>query len=83
VRKAPEIRFLLAILDQAYDHPSWHGTNLRGSIRRVSPAQPAWRPSPRRHNISDFVVHAAYWQYAAWRRLTGKAPGSFPINGSN
>ena len=36
--QAPEIRMLVAILDQAYDHPSWHGTNLRGSIRRVSPA---------------------------------------------
>ena len=83
MRTAPDIRFLLAILDQAYDHPSWHGTNLRGSIRLVSPAHAAWRPSPRRHNIWELVVHAAYWKYAAWRRLTGKAPGSFPIKGSN
>jgi hypothetical protein len=84
MRKAhQEIRLLLAVLDQAYDHPSWHGTNLRGSIRRVSPAQAAWRPSPRRHNIWELVVHAAYWKYAAWRRLTGQAPGSFRLKGSN
>ena len=83
MRTAPDIPFLLAILDQAYDHPSWHGANLRGSIRLVSPAHAAWRPSPRRHNIWELVVHAAYWKYAAWRRLTGKAPGSFPIKGSN
>ena len=28
---------ILALLDQAYDRPSWHGTNLRGSLRRVTP----------------------------------------------
>jgi hypothetical protein len=74
---------LLAIIDQAYDHSSWHGTNLRGSIRRVSSDQAAWRPDPRRHNIWETVVHAAYWKYAATRRFTGGARGSFPLKGSN
>ena len=78
-----EVRLLLAILDQAYDHPSWHGTNLRGSIRRVSLEQAAWRPAPPRHNIWETVVHAAYWKYSVWRRLTGMARGSFPFKGSN
>jgi uncharacterized damage-inducible protein DinB len=74
---------LLAIIDQAYDHTSWHGTNLRGSIRRVSLQQAAWRPGPRRHNIWEIMVHAAYWKYAATRRFTGGARGSFPLKGSN
>jgi hypothetical protein len=78
-----EIAQLLAILDQAYDKPSWHGTNLRGSIRRVTPEQAAWRPGPGRHNIWEIVVHAAYWKYAAARRLTDGARGSFPLKGSN
>lgn len=78
-----ELRLVLAILDQAYDHPSWHGTNLRGSIRAVSAKDAAWRPSPRRHNIWETAVHAAYWKYAARRRLTGQARGSFPLKGSN
>ena len=78
-----QIHLLVTILDQAYDHPSWHGTNLRGSIRRVSPAQASWRPGPSRHNIWELVVHAAYWKYAAWRRLAGAERGSFPIKGSN
>lgn len=81
--RAPEIRLLSRILDQAYDHASWHGTNLRGSIRRVSLSQAAWRPAPRRHNIWELVVHAAYWKYAARRRLTGESRGSFPLEGSN
>ena len=43
-----EVTQLLAILDQAYNKPSWHGTNLRGSIRGLSPKQAAWRPAPKR-----------------------------------
>jgi uncharacterized damage-inducible protein DinB len=77
------VRQLLLILDQAYDHRSWHGTNLRGSIRRVSLAQAAWRPAAGRHNIWEIVVHAAYWKYAVWRRLAGKPRGAFPLEGSN
>jgi hypothetical protein len=82
-RAARDVTQLLAILDQAYDKPSWHGTNLRGSIRRVTPAQAAWRPGPGRHNIWEIAVHAAYWKYAAARRFTGGARGSFPLKGSN
>ena len=78
-----ELPHLLVILDQAYDHRSWHGTNLRGSIRGLSPKQAAWRPAPRRHNIWELVVHAAYWKYAVWRRLTGGTRHSFPLKGSN
>lgn len=28
-------------------------------------------------------MHAAYWKYAVWRRLTGAGRGSFPLKGSN
>jgi hypothetical protein len=78
-----EIGQLLFLIDTAYDHVSWHGTNLRGSIRGVTPTQAAWRPGPKRHNIWELVVHAAYWKYIAWRRLTGAPVGSFFSEGSN
>jgi len=71
------------MIDTAFDHVSWHGPNLRGSLRGVTPRQAAWRPAPARHNIWELVVHAAYWKYAAWRRLTGAKRGSFPLKGSN
>ncbi len=74
---------LLAQLDQAYDRRSWHGTNLRGSLRGVSAAQAAWRPGAGRHNIWEIALHAAYWKYAVWRRLTGEPRGSFGVEGSN
>jgi len=76
-------RQLLAIIDQAYDTRSWHGANLRGAIRGVSAKQASRRPKPGRHNIWEIVVHAAYWKYVAWRRLTGQPRGSFPLKGSN
>ena len=74
---------LLRMLDEAYDHRSWHGSNLRGSIRGLTPGAAAWRPEPGRHNIWELVVHAAYWKYAVRRRLLGEKRGSFPLEGSN
>jgi len=79
----PAIASLLAQLDEAYDRRSWHGTNLRGSLRGMSAAKAAWRPGPGRHNAWEIAVHAAYWKYAAWRRLTGEKRGSFARSGSN
>lgn len=79
----PELRQLLAVVDVAYNRQSWHGTNLRGSIRGVSVRQAVWRPSPKRHNIWELVVDAAYWRYAALRRMTSARRGSFPLDGSN
>ena len=74
---------LLVLLDTAYNKASWHGSNLRGSLRGVSLAAAAWRPQPGAHNVWELLVHAAYWKYVAWRRLTGAARGSFPLEGSN
>jgi hypothetical protein len=79
----PEVRQLVAIVDAAYDRRSWHGTNLKGSIRGLSAQDASWRPSRGRHNVWEIVVHAAYWKYAVQRRLTGGARGSFPLKGSN
>ena len=74
---------LIAMLDEAFDRRSWHGTNLRGSIRGLTLERAAWRPASDRHNIWELVVHAAYWKYAVRRRLTGEKRGSFPLEGSN
>src|SRR5205807_1876418 len=67
----PQIEVLLDAIDLAFDHRAWHGPNLRGSIRGVTSREAAWRPGSGRHNIWELVVHAAYWKYAARRRLRG------------
>lgn len=79
----PAIALLLAALDEAYDRKSWHGTNLRGSLRTLTIEDAFWRPGPERHSIWEIVVHAAYWKYVVRRTLTGAKRGSFPLKGSN
>ena len=74
---------VLHALEQAYDRQSWHGTNLKGSLRALTAARAAKRPGPGRHNIWELAVHAAYWKYVVWRQLTGAKRGSFPLVGSN
>ena len=74
---------LLAVLDQGFQKPAWHGPNLWQSLKGVSAEQAAWRPAPGRHNIWELVLHAAYWKYAARRRLAGGARGGFAVKGSN
>jgi hypothetical protein len=78
-----EIALLLTSLDQPYDHKSWHGTNLRGSLGRVTPEEASFRPGPERHNIWELTVHAAYWKYVVRRKLLGEKRGSFPLKGTN
>ncbi len=66
-------------LDQAFDVRSWHGTNLRGSLRGVSATEALWRPAAGRHCIWEIVLHCAYWKYAVHRRLAGNVQrGTFP-----
>ncbi len=84
-RRKPDqpIAILLHFLDEAFDKTGWHGPNLFGSVRRLSPEEAAWRPSPERHSVQDLVLHCAYWKYAVRRRLTGEKRGSFALKGSN
>ncbi|MBX3419412.1 MAG: DinB family protein [Pirellulaceae bacterium] len=74
---------ILRIIDEAFDRKSWHGTNLRGSIRGMSAEEAAWRTKPARKNIHEIVLHCAYWKYTVRRRLAGEKRGSFPLKGSN
>lgn len=80
---ASELPSILARIHEAYDRKTWHGPNLRGSIRGVTPEQASWRPAPGRHCIWDLVIHAAYWKYTVRRRITGEKRGAFPVEGSN
>ena len=78
-----EGELLVRALDQAFNRRSWHGPNLRGSIRGVTARQAAWRPAAGRHSIAEQVLHAAYWKYVVRRKLTGEKRGSFALPGSN
>jgi hypothetical protein len=74
---------ILALLDEGYSRKTWHGPNLRQSLKGVSARQAAWRPAPGRHNIWELALHSAYWKYAVRRRIEGGKRGSFILKGSN
>jgi len=74
---------ILALLDEGYVRKTWHGPNLRQSLKGVTAKQAAWRPAPGRHNIWELALHAAYWKYALRRRIEGGKRGSFALKGSN
>ena len=71
---------LLASIDEGYDKRSWHGTNLRGSLRGVTLEQATFRVKPGAHNIWELMVHAAYWKYDIRRRLTGDKGRSLALS---
>ena len=79
--KPPQL--ILALLDEAFERRTWHGPNLKQSIRGVTAKQAAWRPRPGGHNIWEVTLHAAYWKYAVRRRIDGGKRGSFALKGSN
>ena len=76
-------KLVLALLDEAYEKKTWHGPNLKQSLKGVSAKQAAWRPGPGRHNIWEVMLHAAYWKYAVRRRIEGGKRGAFALKGSN
>ena len=76
-------KLVLALLDEGYEKKTWHGPNLKQSIKGVTAKQAAWRPRPGRHNIWEVMLHAAYWKYAVRRRIEGGKRGSFVLKGSN
>ena len=76
-------KLVLALFDEAYEKKTWHGPNLKKSIKGVSAKQAAWRPGSGRHNIWEVMLHAAYWKYALRRRIEGAKRGSFVLKGSN
>jgi hypothetical protein len=79
----PEIQVLVDNLDEAFDRKAWHGPNLRNSIRGVTAAEASWRPEPRRHNIWELTLHAAYWKYVVRRKLTVAKRGAFALKGGD
>jgi hypothetical protein len=77
------VRLLVDLLDEAFDRRAWHGTTLRGSLRGITAAQASWRPRPRRHNIWELTVHAAFWKYTVRQRITGEKDEPFAYAGSD
>ncbi len=81
--KGGQRSMFLRLLDEAYDKTTWHGPNLRSSVRGVTALEAVWRPDRERRNIVEIVVHCAYTKNLVRRRLVGTKRRDFPLKGSN
>ena len=77
------VSIVLQLLEEGFERKTWHGPNLRQSLKGVTASQAASRPAPGRHNIWELALHSAYWKYAVRRRIEGGKRGSFILKGSN
>jgi len=79
-----EVSLLLTLIDQAFDHRAWHGTNLRGSIRGLRVDDVTWRPAPGRHNIWETVGARGLLEvHRCGAGFSRSGVGSFSLEGSN
>ena len=76
-------QLLLRIVEEAYRHSTFNGTNLRTSLEAVSARQAAWRPPHARHNIAEIALHSAYWKFAIRTRMNGDQASTFPLQGED
>lgn len=77
--KGCERSTFLRLFDEAYDKATWHGPNLRSSVRGVTALEAVWRPARERRNIAEIVVHCAYTKNLVRRRLSGTKRRDFPL----
>src|SRR5688572_10583095 len=80
---SPSIVLLLALLDEAFDKPAWHGPNLMGSIRRLDHETASTIVIEGRKTIWEQVLHAAYWKQRVLNQLVGterfpRSPANWP-----
>lgn len=75
---APRARFRLAgadavaVLEEAFRGPAWHGPSLTTALSGVVPAEARWRPAPGRNTIWELMLHAAYTKHVVLGRLVGR-----------
>lgn len=62
----------VALLEEAFAGPAWHGPSLRTALRGVTPAEARWRPAPGRNTVWELVLHAAYAKHIVLGRLGGR-----------
>jgi hypothetical protein len=63
---------LVALLEEAFTGPAWHGPSLTGVLRGVTPAEASWRAAAGRNTIWELLLHAAYTKHVVRGRLLGR-----------
>jgi hypothetical protein len=71
-RSPAERAQVLALLDEAFHGPAWHGPSLTVALRGVTPEEATWRAAPGRNTIWELLLHAAYTKHVMRGRLLAR-----------
>lgn len=70
---------VLAALRRAFEKKGWHGASLLEHLRRLTPAQAAFKPKGANHSIHELVDHVAFWEGIGVAYVTaGRPPDPMP-----
>jgi len=78
-----DARVAARILEEGYGPGAWHGADMKAAIADVSPKLAFWRPSSKRHNIAEIVLHHAYCVRNVRGQLSGETPEPFLVDGDD
>ena len=74
---------LTRLLEEGYGPGAWHGADLRAALADVTQSDAFRRPAPGRHSVAEIALHHAWTVRSVIAQLTGREPGSFPVEGSD
>lgn len=69
---------ILAILDESYRGPAWHGPSVRESLHDVTAPVASRKLAPDRNSIRELVLHLAHGRHLLIERITATASADFP-----
>ena len=74
----PDRATILAMLEESYAGPAWHGPSVLEALDGISAPAAARKVHPERNSIWELVLHLAHGRYLLAERTTGEPTGPFP-----
>ena len=74
----PDRATILAMLEESYAGPAWHGPSVLEALDGVSASIAACKPAAERNSIWELVLHLAHGRHLLIERTTGAQIDAFP-----
>jgi uncharacterized damage-inducible protein DinB len=75
---APDCATILALLQESYAGPAWHGPSVLEALDGVSAATAARKLEAQRNSIWELVLHLAHGRHLLTERTLDASAGAFP-----
>lgn len=74
----PDRATILAMLEESYTGPAWHGPSVLEALAGVTGSTAACKPAAERNSIWELVLHLAHGRHLLIERTTGQSIDAFP-----